>query len=242
MTNRSAPYTAIVNSVSGNIPGYNLGHSGKIPMQGPGVPSVSFGPGMSSLPTMGVGKNGGLGRGLPRGEFNSNGLKSNTFDQASYIIHASKGGEENHIIQGMLVYMLTEPSNLKLQSKTLTTYTPISIGQLNMILWQAHNNVLTNAMRGNLEAARVLDLLKRVSESELLNYEKLQRLKEDKDKRIEIENEEKIYADARSKTHEAEVAELHEFSKKVLFFYAKSCVIIKQSRSISRNFLVIINN
>ncbi len=151
------------------IPGYAMSVTtpGRAPV-GSGrlrPPGVSFGPETKFAPTFNVGRDG-----LPKGKKNNVELQSNTFIVNTFPVKIGAERNELQIIEGMLLFLLTHTTTLKIDGLHVTMHTPLSLGQLNMYLDRAWDKFQSNIGMHDQDALRVQYLMKRVSEDTFNHY------------------------------------------------------------------------
>jgi hypothetical protein len=167
----SDPFTRGFVGVAGmTVPGYAMSvtQPGRAPVGSNRLrpPGVSFGPDTRFLSRLGQD-----GDGLPKGKKNNVELQSNTFIINSYPIKIGQEGHELQIIEGMFVFMLSGTTSLKMDGLHISMYTPVSLGQLNMLLDSAWAKFREEVARGNNNRAkRVNELMHIVPESTFNHY------------------------------------------------------------------------
>lgn len=122
------------------------------------VPTVKFGPtDRIRMPTD--------GSGLPRGERNRNQKPSNTSVVVDYVVNNETA---QMLIEGQLFFIKRRLANMKVGRKSVASSSLVSIGELNMMLWNSWQGIRSKALSGDAQANEFLRLLEKFNEDQII--------------------------------------------------------------------------
>jgi hypothetical protein len=122
------------------------------------VPTVMFGPRDQLRAPLD-------GSGLPRGERTRNQKPSNTSVVAEYVVNNETA---QYLIEGQLFYIKRRLANMKVGRDSVASYSLVSIGELNVMLWNSWQWVRSQEKQGSKEAKRFLTLLALFNEEQIV--------------------------------------------------------------------------
>lgn len=139
------------------------------------VPGSSVGPrdgnlGRVKIPTVMFGPRDRLrapldGSGVPRGEYTRKEKPSNTSVVAEYVVNNETA---QYLIEGQLFFIKRRLANMKVGRDSVASYSLVSIGELNVMLWNSWQWVRSQLTQGSPEANRFLTLLGKYNEEQIV--------------------------------------------------------------------------
>lgn len=141
------------------------------------IPGSSVGPGSGTgglgrvkIPTVMFGPRDRLrapldGSGVPRGEYTRKEKPSNTSVVAEYVVNNETA---QYLIEGQLFFIKRRLANMKVGRDSVSSYSLVSIGELNVLLWNSWQWVRSQNTVGNAEAQQFLALLSEFNEEQII--------------------------------------------------------------------------